>query len=156
MRTPTGKASHLAHKYFALKNLVTHSLWWGTNCSSGTCNPSAFVGATGGNGSAVNSFDYPFPGQSGGRNNLRGPGYFDIDANLFKNFPIRERMKLQIGAQAYNLMNHPHFANPNGNISGGGFGMITGSVIQPTSPYGAFQGSAVSGRVLVVTGRFTF
>jgi len=86
MRTPTGKASHLAHKYFALKNLVTHSLWWGTNCSSGTCNPSAFVGATGGNGSAVNSFDYPFPGQSGGRNNLRGPGYFDIDTGVRKSW----------------------------------------------------------------------
>jgi len=90
------------------------------------------------------------------RNSFFGPGYFDIDASLFKNFPIRDRMKLQIGAQAYNLMNHPHFANPNGNVSGGGFGMITGSVIQPTSPYGAFQGSAVSGRVMVVTGRFVF
>lgn len=90
------------------------------------------------------------------RNSFYGPGYFDVDASVFKNFPIRERMKLQLGTQVFNLMNHPHFTSPNGNIAGGGFGMITGTVIQPTSPYGAFQGSAVSGRVLVVTGRFVF
>ena len=34
--------------------------------------------------------------------------------------------------------------------------LITSTAIPPTSAYGAFQGSAVSGRVLVVTGRFNF
>jgi hypothetical protein len=90
------------------------------------------------------------------RNSFYGPGYFDIDATLLKNFPIRERMRLSLGAQAYNLMNHPHFANPNFDIAGGGFGTITSTVTQPTSPYGAFQSAAVSGRVLVLTGRFNF
>ena len=90
------------------------------------------------------------------RNSFYGPGYFDIDATLFKNFAISERMKFSVGAEAFNLMNHPHFAAPNGDISGTGFGRITFTVSQPTSPYGAFQGSAVSGRVLVIMGRFTF
>ena len=90
------------------------------------------------------------------RNSFYGPGYFDIDATLFKNFPIWERMRLSLGAQAFNLMNHPHFANPNSDVAGNGFGTITGTVGQPTSPYGAFAGSAVAGRVLVLTGRFTF
>jgi len=90
------------------------------------------------------------------RNSLYGPGYFDIDATLFKNFPIAERMKFSVGAQAFNLMNHPHFASPNFDISGTGFGTITSTVSQPTSPYGSFAGSGVSGRVLVLTGRFTF
>ena len=90
------------------------------------------------------------------RNSFYGPGYFDIDGTLFKNFPIAERMKFSIGAQAFNLMNHPHFANPHSDVAGNGFGTITDTVGQPTSPYGAFAGSAVSGRVLVLTGRFTF
>ena len=60
-------------------------------------------------------------------------------------------------AQAFNLTNHPHFANPNFDIAGsGGFGTITSTVGQPTSPYGSFVGSPVSGRVLVLTGRLTF
>ncbi len=46
------------------------------------------------------------------RNSFYGPGYFDIDATLFKNFPIRERMKLSVGAQAFNLMNHPQLRYP--------------------------------------------
>jgi hypothetical protein len=90
------------------------------------------------------------------RNSFYGPGYFDIDATLFKNFPIAERMKFSVGAQAYNLMNHPHFANPNFDVAGTGFGTITSTLSQPTSPYGSFAGSAVAGRVLVLTGRFTF
>lgn len=65
-------------------------------------------------------------------------------------------MKFSVGAQAFNLMNHPHFGTPNFDIAGTGFGTITSTVSQPTSPYGNFAGSGVSGRVLVLTGRFTF
>jgi hypothetical protein len=65
-------------------------------------------------------------------------------------------MKFSVGSQAFNLMNHPHFANPNFDIAGTGFGTITSALSQPTRPYGAFAGSAVAGRVLVLTGRFTF
>ncbi|MBV9763232.1 MAG: TonB-dependent receptor [Acidobacteriaceae bacterium] len=91
-----------------------------------------------------------------GRNAFRGPGYFDIDTSVFKNINITERLRFQIGASAYNLMNHPHFQNPNANIAAGGLGTITATAVPPTSAYGSFQGSAVSGRVLVVTGRFQF
>jgi len=92
----------------------------------------------------------------GARNSFYGPGYFDIDTSLYKNFPITEHMKFTIGAQAYNLLNHPNFANPSGNIAGPGLGMITSTVCAPTSPYGSFQGSTVSGRVMVLSGRFQF
>jgi hypothetical protein len=92
-----------------------------------------------------------------GRNSTRGPGYSDIDATLFKNFTIKEGLRLQLGASAYNLINHPNFQNPNANVaSPSSFGSITSTAIPPTSAYGSFQGSAVSGRVLVVTGRLTF
>lgn len=91
-----------------------------------------------------------------GRNAFRGPGYFDIDTSLYKNINLTEKLRFQLGASAYNLMNHPHFQNPGANIAGSGLGLITSTAIPPTSAYGAFQGSAVSGRVLVVTGRFQF
>jgi hypothetical protein len=65
-------------------------------------------------------------------------------------------VKFLLGASAFNLLNHPNFASPAGNVAVGGLGLISSTVAAPTSPYGSFQGSAVSGRVLVLTGRFTF
>jgi hypothetical protein len=90
------------------------------------------------------------------RNSFRAPGYFDIDSSLLKTVKLRERIKFTFGASAYNTLNHPNFSSPGFNVAAGGLGIISGTVSAPTSPYGAFQGSAVSGRVLVLTGRFTF
>jgi hypothetical protein len=90
------------------------------------------------------------------RNSFRAPGYFDIDSSLLKTVKLRERIKFTFGASAYNTLNHPNFSSPGFNVAAGGLGIISGTVSAPTSPYGSFQGSAVSGRVLVLTGRFTF
>lgn len=90
------------------------------------------------------------------RNSIYGPGYHDIDTTLFKRFAFGERAYLQIGASAYNLLNHPNFAAPGHNIAGGGFGLISSTVTPPTSAYGAFQGSAVSGRIMVLNAKFNF
>jgi hypothetical protein len=38
---------------------------------------------------------------------ITGPGYFDSDLGLYKNFKIRERHNLQFRAQAFNFLNHP-------------------------------------------------
>ena len=51
------------------------------------------------------------------RNQYRGPHYFDMDLNLFKNFKIGERFNLAIGAQAFNAFNHPNFGLPNATSS---------------------------------------
>jgi hypothetical protein len=92
-----------------------------------------------------------------GRNSMFGPGYQDINFTLLKSFRVKERLKFSVGASAYNLFNHPNFWTPNANIANPtGFGSLTSTAIAPTSAYGSFQGSAVSGRVLVVTGRFNF
>ena len=60
-----------------------------------------------------------------GRNILRGPGLVNLDLGLFRQFNVTERLKLQFRAEAFNLSNTPHFANPSGNASGGGFLAIT-------------------------------
>jgi hypothetical protein len=89
-------------------------------------------------------------------NSFRGPGYFDIDAQVSREFRIKEKVSMTLGIQAYNVLNHPNFANPSGSISSGSFGLITTTLGPPTSIYGTGQGASVSGRVAVLTGRFTF
>ena len=44
-----------------------------------------------------------------------GPAFFDSDLAVFKNFQIKESMKLQLRAQAYNFLNHPLYSFPSGN-----------------------------------------
>jgi len=59
-----------------------------------------------------------------GRNILRGPGQFNIDASLIKNTRIG-RLDTEIRVEAFNVLNHPQFAQPNGNINAGTAGQIT-------------------------------
>jgi hypothetical protein len=40
--------------------------------------------------------------------NITGPGYFDSDLALYKNFNITERQKLQFRVDAFNFLNHPN------------------------------------------------
>jgi hypothetical protein len=51
-----------------------------------------------------------------GRNQLRGPRYFDTDLSLFKNFTITERVRAQFQFQFYNIFNHVNLANPDGCV----------------------------------------
>jgi hypothetical protein len=85
------------------------------------------------------------------RNQFHGPGYFDMDMTIKKNFRITESgLTFTMGANAYNVLNHPRFANPDNNFADAGstFGQIQSTVTPASSPYGNFQGAAVSGRVL--------
>jgi hypothetical protein len=43
-----------------------------------------------------------------------GPAYLDSDLAVFKNFAVREGMKLQLRMQAYNFLNHPLWSFPQG------------------------------------------
>ncbi|HXR32817.1 MAG TPA: TonB-dependent receptor [Verrucomicrobiae bacterium] len=47
-----------------------------------------------------------------GRNSLIGPAFRQMDFSIFKNTKITERLKLELRFEAYNLLNHPNFANP--------------------------------------------
>jgi hypothetical protein len=90
------------------------------------------------------------------RNAFRGPGYVSFDFSLYKSFAVKEKYKFTVGASMYNVFNHPNFAPPVNDVSSGAFGLIQGTVIPPTSAYGSFQGSQVSGRVVVLNGKFSF
>jgi hypothetical protein len=90
------------------------------------------------------------------RNTFFGPHYADTDATLTKQIVKAEGFTFSLGAQAYNLFNHPNFGNPAGTIGDSSFGIISNTQAPPTSPYGSFQSAAVTQRALVVNGKITF
>jgi hypothetical protein len=93
------------------------------------------------------------------RNQLFGPNYTDSDFAVMKGFGIHglESGKLRIGAQFYNLFNHPNFGQPNGDVaSGSSFGQISTTVNPPTSILGSFLGGDASPRLIQLTGKFEF
>jgi hypothetical protein len=47
-----------------------------------------------------------------GRNALQGPPYKQWDVAIYKNTTITERLKLQLRADFFNILNHPNYANP--------------------------------------------
>lgn len=69
-----------------------------------------------------------------GRNNVRGPSFFNTDMSLFRKFDIGEKFDLQFRAEAMNIFNHPNFAmglqwDGNNNVSDpANFGVINYTV----------------------------
>jgi hypothetical protein len=64
---------------------------------------------------AAAAFRLPFVGETGQRNNLRGPGFFTIDTGVNKSFRITERQNLRFSAYAYNVTNSVRFDSQNIN-----------------------------------------
>jgi hypothetical protein len=60
-----------------------------------------------------------------GRNLLHGPGSEVVNLSVFKNFPIKERLKFQLRFETFALFNHTNFGNPSATINTGAFGNIT-------------------------------
>lgn len=60
-----------------------------------------------------------------GRNALRGFGATQWDLAVHRDFPIRESLKLQFRAEMFNVLNHPNFAPPIGDLSDPNFGLST-------------------------------
>jgi hypothetical protein len=66
-----------------------------------------------------------------GRGVIRGPGSFNIDASLIKNTRIG-RVATEIRLEAFNLLNHPQFANPNTTIGNAAVGTISAMLANPS------------------------
>ncbi|REJ77461.1 MAG: carboxypeptidase regulatory-like domain-containing protein [Acidobacteria bacterium] len=96
----------------------------------------AVIGAS---GAASNGFgSSPFagqvffntnPGQTGnlGRTLIDGPSYFNINAAVLKNITFGERMRVQLRAEAFNVLNNTNFIQNTqfANINSTSFGQIT-------------------------------
>ncbi len=114
----------------------------------------------GGNGNPLYAFSNPtaalaaYTGPTGfsigSRDNLRGPGYFNLDLGLGKTFPVyADRMHLKFRCDAFNAFNHPNFNPPTGagdditEAEGVNFGTISSTYVPPGSDIAArvLQGS---------------
>jgi outer membrane receptor protein involved in Fe transport len=97
----------------------------------------------------------PAPGTFGNtaRNSLIGPGFADVDFSIGKEFPLSERMRIDIRADAFNAFNHINYANPDANVgytSGGALADSTAGTI--TNPAG-FNSNM---RIIQLGAHFTF
>lgn len=62
----------------------------------------------------------------GSPNQVRGPGFSNIDLSLFKEFSLYESLRLQFRAEAFNVFNNHSFGQPgNLNFQGANFSQIT-------------------------------
>jgi hypothetical protein len=65
-------------------------------------------------------FYAPQPGSNGlesGLNWLYAPGLINFDMSLMKEFSVKERMKIQLRADAFNVFNHPNFTTLNTTVN---------------------------------------
>jgi hypothetical protein len=69
-------------------------------------------------GTAGSAFARPAPGTFGnlGRNALIGPGFWQVDASLFKRFKLGGDTRLEFRAEVVNLFNHVNLGQPDGNV----------------------------------------
>lgn len=77
------------------------------------------------------------------RNSLLGPGRWNLDAAVWRTFPLTERYKMDFRAEAFNLFNHPQFGNPATTLSN-------------TSTLGRITTTSYGPRILQVALKFTF
>lgn len=76
-----------------------------------------------------------------GRNAFRGPNFYNVDAALSRNFPIRERLVFDLRLEAFNILNHPNLTTFTTALNSGTFGNAT---------------AATDPRIFQLAGKFNF
>jgi len=79
--------------------------WFNTSCFAPPADTTATFGST-------------------GRNSLRGPGQFNIDASVIKHTRVGT-VDTEVRLEAFNVLNHPQFGQPNAVIGNSQAGQIT-------------------------------
>jgi len=100
--------------------------------------------------SAINQFRAALPGESGQRNNLRGPGTFNVDLSVSKNWNLTERQVLRFSAEAFNLSNTPRFDVGTMQLN------LAGNSITNSGSFGNFSSTLSNPRVLEFALRYSF
>jgi hypothetical protein len=132
-----GKFAHLLPYSRVLPSSTTKPLWFDTSayCKNGAPGCPAGAGPSGVNGTVRD-------------NSLNSPGYRDVDASIFRDFNVYERVKFQFRGEATNVFNMVNLAAPGGSLSSPStFGVITSGVTFP---------SGTGMRVIQIGGRLLF
>ena len=129
-------------------------------------NPNAFVSAIDPTTGACVGGDAPQDCQFGnlGRNALRGPDFVWSDFYVTKWFVLREKLKLRVEAQFFDVFNHPNFGLPSVVIAGipgspatqTRFGALTYTTSPPTGLLGVGLGGDSSPRMIAFQARLEF
>jgi hypothetical protein len=95
-----------------------------------------------------NTAAYAIPAQytygDGGRNTQQAQKWIDVTASVIRSFPLKEQMRFEFRAEAFNMFNHPIFGAPGSDLN------------SPTS-FGAIgTNQANLNRILQVSGKFVF
>jgi hypothetical protein len=72
-----------------------------------------------------------------GRNALRGFGATQWDFAVHRDFPIHESLNLQFRAEMFNVINHPNFGPPIGDLSNALFGLSTSTLANSLNQTGS-------------------
>src|SRR6201999_4648375 len=109
------------------------------------------------------AFSLPPAGQFGnaGRNILRGPAFAQFDLALQKSFRLPDSRKITVGAEAYNLFNHPNFGVPSNTqsaflLGGAGDAIFKDAAGNFAANAGQILTTAGTARQIQLMGRFTF
>ncbi|HXM15675.1 MAG TPA: hypothetical protein VN933_10570, partial [Candidatus Eremiobacteraceae bacterium] len=102
---------------------------------------------------AANDFGYAFPGETGARNNLRGPGFFGVDLGLAKRWkmPWNENHSLQFRWEVFNVTNSVRFDVQSANAYEGG-SLANGN----GANFGNFSGTLTNPRIMQFALRYEF
>jgi hypothetical protein len=123
----------------------------GTRVGTSACwfNPSAFA--------------LPPPGQFGtaGRNSLRGPGFAQFDLAVRKTFQLARETQIVLGADAFNLVNHPNFGVPTNTqspltLGGNGDAVFKNAAGDFADNFGRIFTTVGTGRQVQLYARFIF
>src|SRR5260370_19104176 len=66
-----------------------------------------------------------------GRNVIIGPGFSNVDFALIKNIQITERLRWQIRADAFDLLNKANYGQPGRTVGTASFGLISDTRFPP-------------------------
>jgi hypothetical protein len=68
-----------------------------------------------------NTAAYAIPAQytygDGGRNTLQAQRWIDLTASVIRSFPLKEQMRFEFRAEAFNMFNHPIFGAPGSDLN---------------------------------------
>jgi hypothetical protein len=93
------------------------------------------------------AFRFAYAGESGGRNNLRGQGFFGIDLALRKTWNITERQALSFTYDVYNFTNSVRFGFDANQF---------GSAIDTAGSFGNYNQTLTTPRVMEFALRYSF
>jgi hypothetical protein len=130
-------------------SVTTGSYYTGPTSGATNTAPNLFANGI----AAANCFDYAFPGGTGGRNQIRGPGYFGVDLGLAKRWkmPWSDGQSLQFRWEVFNVTNSVRFDVQSASASTGG-SLANGN----SATFGNFSGTLTTPRIMQFGLRYEF